>query len=97
MYAKRRIFVCQVATSRGELLRTRVRRSSKNSPSRTLANSGKRKSWCVGTVRSSRATLLAHHQHGAVSVPDNRVRDAARKGPPYPAYPPSSHHDKTSS
>src|SRR5919112_203832 len=46
-------------------------------------------------VRSSRAPLLAHHHHGAVCVPEDRVRYAARKRPPYPAYPPSSHHDQT--
>src|SRR5829696_199301 len=49
------------------------------------------------SVRSSRTTLLAHHQHGAVSVPHNRVRYAARKSPPYPAYPSSAHDDQTRS
>src|SRR5215217_9229613 len=50
-----------------------------------------------GSVRSSRADLLAHHQHWAVRVPDNRVRYAPRKRPPYPPYPPSAHHDQTCS
>ena len=49
-------------------------------------------------LRSSRAALLlAHHQHGAVCVPHNRVRYAARKRPSYPSYPPSAHDDQTRS
>jgi hypothetical protein len=37
-------------------------------------------------------SLLAHYQHGAVGVPDHRVRDAAHQRPPYPAVPPVTHH-----
>ena len=43
-------------------------------------------------ARPSRAALLAHHQHGAVSVPDNRVRDAAHQGSPDTTQAPAAHH-----
>ncbi len=37
-------------------------------------------------------SLFAHHQDGAVGMPDHRVGDASHQGLPYPAPPPATHH-----
>jgi hypothetical protein len=43
-------------------------------------------------VRPSRAALFAHHQHGAMSMPHHRVRDAAHQGSPHTAAAPATHN-----
>ena len=60
-----------------ELLRTPLLRSS--------VNRGR-------GVGPSRAALLAHHQHGAVGMPHNRIRDAAQQDSPHTVAAPAAHN-----
>jgi hypothetical protein len=56
---------------------------------------GDRQPWdSAPLVGRSSILLLAHHEHGAVGVPDNRFRNTAHQRPPYGAKTSATHHDR---
>src|SRR5918994_354420 len=50
--------------------------------------------WPCAPPRASGALLLAHHEHRAVGVPDNRLRNTAHQRPPYGAQTSATYHDR---
>src|SRR5919112_4379114 len=50
--------------------------------------------WPCAPPRASGALLLAHHEHGAVGVPDNRFRNTTHQRPPYGAQTSAAYHDR---
>src|SRR5215208_2152139 len=50
--------------------------------------------WPCAPPRASGALLLAHHEHRAVGVLDNRLRNTAHQRPPYGAQTSATYHDR---
>src|SRR5919107_524926 len=50
--------------------------------------------WRCAPPRASGALLLAHYEHRAVGVPDNRLRNTAHQRPPYGAQTSATYHDR---